>query len=189
MSVHRVVTVPFQCVEQHEGLVKRQGADRVLQQKAQAVWRQTSQVGDSRPIRPKQGCRPEVIDPLTLEPIQHDLGYSSGVGAERVGIDAPVELGTTREAGHGVALDPNARDAELLALDQGRSSAAERIQYALCRVNSEHGEVIAYEVRRERENETVPVVNRAIFRLRRFRSGEGRAGPCETGVLTLRRRG
>ena len=163
MRVGGVITALLQDIEQQQRFVKRQRADRVLQQKAQAVGRQRPEVGDWRVIRLKKGRYPKVVDSLPLEPVERPNGNLPGVADERVGIDAPVQLGAACEPGHRIALDPDARDAEFLTLNQRRSCAAERVQHPLRRINPEGVKVVAHEVRRERENEAIPVVNGTIF--------------------------
>ena len=158
-----LVAMLLQRVEQHQRLVERQRADRVLQQQAQPVGRQRPELGGPPPLRPEERRHPEVVDPFLAEPFQNLAGNVPGVGKERLGVDAPVHLGPAREAGHRIALYADAGDTELLALDQRRAGAAEGIEDPLRRIHPEGVEVVAHQVRREREDEAVPVVNGAVL--------------------------
>ncbi len=162
VGVDGFVPVLLQNLQQYKGLVERPGADRVLQEQTQLVGRQRPQSADRLAGGSEEGRFAEVIESLAFPLIDRPCGDGSGVADQRVGIDAPVQLGAARVPGNRVALDPDARNAEFLALDQRGSGAAEGIQHSLSDIHIERFEKVAHEVRREREDEAVPVVNRPV---------------------------
>lgn len=74
-----LVAMLLQGVEQHERLVERQRADRVLQQQAQPVGRQRPELAGSPAVRLEQRRHPEVVDPFLAEPFQNLVGNIPGV--------------------------------------------------------------------------------------------------------------
>src|SRR5579885_2162351 len=82
-----------------------------------------------------------------------------------VGIGCPVGLHPTGKISHRIRLDPGARDSEFLGLDEHCAGAAEGIENAIARAETEARQILTDEVRREGENEPIPFVYGAIFRV------------------------
>lgn len=67
--------------------------------------------------------------------------------------------------------DSDAGDAELLAFNDRGSGSAERIEDETANTDIESPDILANKVRREREDETVPVVSCAVARFEPIRLG------------------
>src|SRR5688500_2331426 len=78
-------------------------------------------------------------------------------------VRVPVHFYLTGEVGHRVGLDPHAGHAELLAFDHHGAGATEGVQHALPGAYPEPPRIVADEMRREREDEAVPVVDGTVL--------------------------
>jgi len=89
-------------------------------------------------------------------------GHLTGMFEQPIRIWCPIHLDAAGEIRHGIGLDPDAGHVHLLAFNDCRASAAKRIKNPMMSANAESFEVTAHHMRRVREHEPVPIVNRAI---------------------------
>src|SRR5574341_1069732 len=78
-------------------------------------------------------------------------------------MDAPVGLDPTCKVGHRVGLNTHTRNAEFLALDQGRARSAEWVQDAMAGRDTEPFDVVPHQMRRVGQHESIPVMCSLIF--------------------------
>src|SRR6266851_10380928 len=82
---------------------------------------------------------------------------------ELVRIGGPIKLDPAGKVSHGIALDSDARNSQLLALHQCRACAAEWVERAHLARDAEALQIPADQVRWKGKNEAVPVMSGPVL--------------------------
>ncbi len=134
MTVVTVVTAAIQAVEQDQSLVQRKGPDRVLQEQLPLNRRQRAQWEVTVIAGREEG---DILDAFAFQLRGRGCSHLTSVFDQAVGVWAPVGLHLAGEVSHGIGFDPYAGDALLLALNDRRAGATERVQYLVAVVHPE----------------------------------------------------
>ena len=153
-----------------------QGADGILEQQLHSLRLETPQVHirairggvliEERwlPIRFPQPRTSFALHLLVCKGLRYRLCDLLRFGDQRFDAGVPVNLHRTRKVGNGIGLKSHAAHPVLLALHQGGAGAAERIKHGVARLDAESIQVVLHQVRREGQDESIPMMHGAVFR-------------------------
>ncbi len=148
------------CVAQGQRAVQRARADRVFKKQRGGL----------------AGQRPDFVARRVLS--RHG-GRRLGRGAQGGRVHRPVRLGAASQVRHRVHLKADRGAALLHRLYNGGSGATKRVEHGFARLYAEAGKVVADQMRRESEDEAIPVVDSAVPR--REAIGSARAAGRQVG--------